>query len=179
MEALRVRLDGTASELARARVEQRDAETSLRDVRERLERLRDGVAEEDDLDVRGLPRLLFGLQLVGVLGLLAAATLAFVFCAAYFPEPSISMRGLENAAWIVRNREGLTGLAGAVAIFLSCAPWVVLPWSSAVGLRRRRRWGWLLGVVSSVLWLPTPALPLGLFLLVRLFSGRTRRVFFP
>ena len=115
---------------------------------------------------------------VGALGILAALITAFAFGGAYFPEPMISWQGLENAAWIVRHREGLLGLGGGSAIALLFAPWAALPVWSAVGLRRRRRWGWLLGIVSSVLWLPTPAFPIGLYVLVRLMRGSTRRVFF-
>jgi hypothetical protein len=35
-----------------------------------------------------------------------------------------------------------------------------------------------MAIVSAVIWLPTPAMPIGIYVLLRLFSGRVRRVFF-
>lgn len=178
VEALRLRLAGTDARLAEAHLEVDETRRALADAQRRLERLRDGVIEDDDLGTAELPRLLWTLQLVGAVGICAAVAAAVIFAQTYFPDAMISMQGVRNAVWVVENADGMTGLGGGTAILVLVAPWAVLPWASSIGLRRRRRWGWLLAIVSAVLWLPTPALPFGTYVLVRLFTARVRRVFF-
>ncbi len=178
-EALRARLDISERALWYEKNRATSAEVALSDVATRLGRLRDGVAEADDLDQAGFSSWLRGaLHGIGLVGILAAVGGALAFAASYFPELYLSAGGLRNMAWIVRHRQGLTGLAGGVAIFLLASPWAVLPFAGAVGISARRRWGWLVAVVAAVLWLPTPVFPLSLMVLLRLFGDRTRGVFF-
>lgn len=178
-EALRARLENSERALRHQLHRADSAEEALSDATTRLGRLRDGVTEADDLDEKGFSPIVRGsLHTIGLLGILSALAAAFTFAATYFPAPYASWVGLRNAVWIVRHREGLTGLAGAAAIFALASPWAMLPFAGAVGIATRRRWGWLVAVVAAVLWLPTPVAPLSLIVLSRLFNVRTRSVFF-
>lgn len=177
-EALRARLEVTERALAERARRAAEAERALAETRERLARLRDGVAEEDDLDAGGLGRYVRALQGAGVVGLGGAVVAAVLFAATYFPSPDLTLDGVRNAAWIVRHEEGLVGLSGAAAILVLASPWAVLPIAGAVGVARRRRWGWLVSIVAALLFLPTPAFPMSLLVLRHLFSARIRQVFF-
>lgn len=174
---MRARLEVTERALSVRDREAAAAERALTDARERLARLRDGVAEEDDLDAVGFLHNVRALQVTALLGLLCALCAAFFFAGSYFPEPQLSLEGLRNAAWIVRHKEGVVGLAGAAAILVLGSPWAVLPFVGAVGLSRRRRWGWLISMVAALLYLPTPAFPLSLVVLRHLAGADVRSVF--
>ncbi len=176
--ALHLRVDSLDRELERTRARAEAAERARAQVEERLARLQDGVAETDDLDELGLRRwgrALRGLALAGILGALIGA---IVFAAAYFPEPHLSLQGIRNLAWIVRNGVGTKGLLGAFAIVVACAPWFLLPWIGARGLLQRRRRGWYASVIACVLWLPTPLIFVSVYSLARLFRPSTLQVFF-
>lgn len=176
--ALHLRVDALDRELEQERSRAAAAERARAEALEKLERLRDGVSEDDDLDELGLLRWRRSLLLLTGVGILGSVVGAILFATAYFPEPHLSWQGVRNAAWIVRHGVGATGLLGAAAILALGAPWFVLPWVGARGLQRRRRWGWLTSVVACVLWLPTPLIFVSVYSLARLFAGSTMRVFF-
>ena len=176
--AMSVRVHALDRELDETRVRAESAERAHAEALEKLERLRGGVAEADDLDELGLLRWRRALLVLTGAGFVGAALGAILFATAYFPDPQLSWQGVRNAAWIVRNGVGATGLLGAAAIIAVAAPWFVLPWMGARGLRRRRRWGWLTSVVACVIWLPTPMVLVSTYSLSRLFRGSTLRVFF-
>lgn len=176
--ALHLRVDALDRELDGVRSRAEAAERAHAETLERLERLREGVAESDDLDELGLLRWRPALLVLAGVGIAASLVGAILFATAYFPEPHPTWQGVRNAAWIVRNGVGATGLLGAAAIIALGAPWFVLPWVGARGLERRRRWGWLTSVIASVLWLPTPLIFVSAYSLSRLFRASTLRVFF-
>lgn len=176
--ALRLRVDALDRELGATRARAESAERAHAETLEKLERVREGVAEQDDLDELGLVRWRRALLVLTGVGVLGSTMGAIAFAAAYFPEPWLCWQGVRNAAWIVRNGVGATGLLGASAIVAVSAPWFVLPWIGARGLQRRRRWGWLTSVIACVLWLPTPLILVSAYSLSRLFRASTLRVFF-
>ncbi len=174
--ALQLRARALDHELAAAQRRALASEEAQRDLAERLERMRDGVAEEDSLEERGLRRWRAALHCLALVGLATAATSAAIFMMAYFPEPNFSWQGVRNAVWVVRD--DAVGLLGGCAILVLGTPWFAIPWLGSVGLRKRRRWGWLMSVIACLLWLPTPLFPLPAYALTRLFRFDTRRVFF-
>ena len=176
--ALHLRADALDRELDEVRLRAEAAELAHARTLEKLERLREGVAESDDLDDHGMLRWRRALSVLSVAGIVGSLVGGFLFATAYFPEPNISWQGVRNAAWIIRSGVGATGLLGAAAIFALGAPWFVLPWIGARGLKRRRRWGWLTSVIACVLWLPTPLILVSAYSLSRLFRASTLRVFF-
>jgi hypothetical protein len=176
--ALHLRVNALDRELEQERSRAEAAERARAEMLETLERLRDGVAEDDDLDEIGLLRWRRALLALTGVGIVGSVVGAILFATAYFPEPHLTWQGLRNAAWIVRHGVGATGLLGAVAILALGTPWFVLPWVGSRGLLRRRRWGWLTSVVACVLWLPTPLIFVSVYSLSRLFSASTMRVFF-
>lgn len=176
--AMSVRVHALDRELGDTRVRAELAERAHAELLEKLERLRGGVAETDDLDELGLLRWRRSLLGLAVAGVVAAGFGAALFAAAYFPDPYLSWQGVLNAAWIVRNGVGATGLLGAATIVAAASPWFVLPWLGARGLQRRRRWGWISAVVACALWFPTPLILVSVYSLSRLFRASTLRVFF-
>lgn len=176
--ALQLRTEALDRALECARLRADEAERAHADTLEKLERLREGVAESDELDELGLLRWRRALLVLTGVGIVASLTGGILFATAYFPEPYLSWQGVRNAAWIVRNGVGATGLLGASAIIALGAPWFILPYVGARGLVQRRRWGWLTAVIASVLWLPTPLFLVSVYSLSRLFRGSTLRVFF-
>jgi peptidoglycan/LPS O-acetylase OafA/YrhL len=63
-------------------------------------------------------------------------------------------------------------LVGALAVF--CLILAVVPQIAALGIRRRRFWGWVLGLIIFGLYIPSIFLPLGAFGLWGLLDAGSR-----
>lgn len=173
IECLQTRVGDLADELAAAKAAGLRAESEV-------ERLREGIGDDPDLvdDVQ-YRRTQRGLRLIGLTGLVCFITGVSWLLAHRIGPPMWSWQGVENFWFHVTYGDALSSLAmsGGIAVLLS--PWLVLPWLGAIGLRRQRRWGWVLGVVGALLFLPTPLMPVAAYTLTVLFSGRVRALYFP
>jgi hypothetical protein len=91
---------------------------------------------------------------------LGMATTCLHISAALYVLGAVALVGL--AAWGLDdpNAPGPQGLV-LVAFALFCALLAVVPEIAALGIRRRRFWGWVLGLIIFGLYIPSLFLPLG------------------
>jgi len=178
--AARANIDSLRANVGELSRRLEEAERKREESEAELDRLREGIGDDKALlDERRYRWTQFGLRALGLVGVLALVAGLIPLFERFFGEPYLSWQGLLNLGFHFEFGEGFMGLAAAGAVSLLVWPWLVLPWLGAVGLRRQRRWGWVVGIVSAVLYVPTPLMPLSVFALVVLFSPRVRALYFP
>lgn len=179
--------DGTTAELEALRTDLARAEAARAELdRQRtaalaeLRRLKEGVRPDEALEREpGYRRMKVGLAALGGVGALALAGSLRPILTWAVAEPLLTAQGVRNFVWHVLHGRGVVGLAAAAFVLLTAAPWAALPFVGRMGLARERRWGWITAVASTVVFLPTPLLPLALMCLSVLLSKRVRAVYFP
>lgn len=163
------------TELSRMTQRAQRAEAERQALTVELERIRSGASREQQL--RDDPHFTLAvvlLPIAGVLGLIYAVALrAIVFRGTFYGTFDPTPRGVHN---FVAQLEGPEAWA---SLLLICGALLlaVLPAVAAIGLLRRRKWGWGIGTVTYLLWtLPCP--PLGLYGLFALCRAPTMSAFF-
>jgi hypothetical protein len=171
-------IDELRGDLAAMHAAVEASERARADALAELERLRDGVELDPEIEHdRGYRWLVRGLR-------------AFVACAAVglvlalvpllcriVAEPMLTAQGLSNLAFHLQHGRGLIGLAATGFVLVCASPWIVVPWFAVRGLARHRRAGWTLGVAACAMFLVTPLLPLAVVGLQLLYSSRVRRMY--
>jgi hypothetical protein len=177
--ALTTHVDALRGDLDDLRASLAAAEAARAEALAELERVRDGVELDPDLekDAR-YRRLLSGLRVLVVVALLGLVIAIVPLLSALVADPLLTPQGWQNLVFHVVHGRGLVGIAAAGFVVAIASPWIVVPILAVRGLRRHRRAGWMLAVASAWLWLPTPLLPLALWALVTLHSSRIRAVYF-
>jgi hypothetical protein len=94
-----------------------------------------------------------------------------------FERPLLSWQGVQNLAFHVLHANGAAGLAACALGLVVAGPWLVLPWVALAGLARGRPWGWRAAMAASVVFLPTPLVPVAAYAIWVLRTPRLRAVF--
>ncbi len=174
MLALQTRVTVLEGEVRRQALRAEAAEEALAEARGELEEIRRGASREQDLREDLHFNLAHVLLPVGsVVGAVWAVVLRAVIYGDTFGTFDPSMRGVAEFASQLEE----PGAVPAVALVALALLVAALPIVAAVGLSRRRRWGWTWSVVSYVpfvIALP----PLGLYGLFALCRTRTISAFF-
>ena len=174
--AAQAQVESLTSELARWTERARDAEAEANDLRRELDAIKRGASLEQHLrDDAHFAVAQVLLPIAGLLGLFYGVLLrATVFHATFHghfdPTPAGFGRFLRQ----------LDGPEAWGAFLMLCITTVLagLPMLAAVGLARRRKWGWAVGTLTYVLWtLAFP--PLGLYGLYAMCRGNVLGAFFP
>lgn len=114
------------------------------------------------------------MPITGALGILSATAVYWhwardLFYGGFDPTP----RGV---AYFLRQLDAES--FPVVALFFALSILAALPWLAALGLLRRRKWGWILGMLTWAGWaFAFP--PFGLYGLFALGRSRVRECFFP
>ncbi|HJL20177.1 MAG TPA: hypothetical protein RMH99_31210, partial [Sandaracinaceae bacterium LLY-WYZ-13_1] len=175
MVAAQVRADVLRAEVERATARALAAETERDRLAGELDRVRRGASVEQTL--RDDPHFTIAqvlMPVAGLLGLLYAFALRHlvfrdVFYGSFDPTP----RGIRNFLRQLDSPEAvLSSLLVAATVLLA-----LLPLLAAVGLLRRRKWGWAIGTVTYLLWLFFLP-PLGIYGLYALCRGAIVGAFF-
>lgn len=149
-------------------------------ARAELERMREGIDYDPAIDAhRGFVLTRRGMGVLVAIGAALVSSAVAATLVAFFDAPLLTMRGVENAFFHLQHGRGALGVAYASLLALVASPWIVAPALAARGLRAHRVWGWVMAVLSCLLYLPTPMLPLSAIGLGVLLSRRVRRVYFP
>jgi hypothetical protein len=174
MLALDVRAAALEGELGRETRRADEAEAEVARLRRELDDIRRGASREQDLrdDVHfNIAQVL--LPAASIIGLVWALVLRLVIFGSTFGGLYPSAIGLRVFARQLAQAEGLLAL-GLVIVAIIVA---ILPLIAAFGLARRRRWGWIMAVVSYLPFLAAFP-PLGLYALVALCRTSTTAAFF-
>lgn len=171
-------IDSLRGDLADMRATLAAAEEARREALAELERVRDGVELDPEIEQdRGYRWLVRGLRALGACAALALVVALVPLLSRIVAEPLLTSQGVANLAFHLQHGRGLIGLAATGFVLVLVSPWLVVPLLAVRGLARHRRSGWTLGVVACALFLVTPLLPAAVGGLLLLYSSRVRRMY--
>jgi len=172
--AEKARSEGLEAEVAQLTKRAERAEAENARLREELEGLRTGASEEAKL--RGDAYFGIGQVMLPIVGLVGALLSVLVWvngvASSFYGQLDLSAGGVRRFLRQLDTAEPVLALLGFVACLLLTAS----PLLAALGVLRRRKWGWHLAVVTFGLWTACFP-PLGLMGLYAFCRAPVRRAF--